>query len=46
MELMGKEGGCWFSRIAITKYLKLGGLKQQTFILMVLEGRCPKSRCP
>lgn len=41
----------WFPRAAITKYYKLGGLKQpffswvEMYSLTVLEARSPKSRC-
>lgn len=34
----GKRGVYWFPRAAVTKYLKLGDLRQQKFILMVPEG--------
>ena len=34
-----------FPRAALTKYYTPGSLKQQTFIVSVLEVRSPKSRC-
>lgn len=36
---------CEFSRDGITKYDKLGGLKNRNLILTVLEARCPRSKC-
>lgn len=33
-----------FPKASVTKYLKLGGLKQQNFMLMILQGRSSKAR--
>lgn len=35
----------WFPSAAVTKYHNPGGLKQQEFILSVLESRSPRGRC-